>query len=95
MKKNIVICGAGQVGFNLAKYLIGHQYNVTIIDHDPKLIADINERIEAKALVGHASDPHILKKAGADNADMLIAVTYSDEVNIVVCEIANALFHFP
>lgn len=93
--KNIIICGAGQVGFNLARYLIGQKYNVTIIDHDPKLIARLNERFEAKAITGHASDPHILKKAGADHADMLIAVTYSDEVNIVVCEVSNSLFHIP
>lgn len=90
---NVLICGAGQVGFNLAKYLANHGYNVTVIDHNPELIAEINERLDVKAVYGHASFPEVLQAAGAESADMLIAVTQTDEVNMIACEVAYSLFH--
>jgi trk system potassium uptake protein TrkA len=90
---NVLICGAGQVGFNLAKYLANNGYNVTVIDHNPDLIHEINERLDVKAVLGHASFPEVLQAAGADSTDMLIAVTQTDEVNMIACEVAYSLFH--
>jgi K+ transport systems, NAD-binding component len=92
---NIVICGAGEVGFNLAKYLALRGHDITVIDINQELINSINDRLDVKAIVGHASHPDILKKAGLESADMLIAVTHQDEVNIVACEVAHALFNVP
>lgn len=91
----IVIGGAGEVGFNLAKYLSRVGHSITVIDVDEKLIKKINEQLEVKAIRGHASHPDVLKRAGLENADMLIAVTQYDETNIVACEIAHALFKVP
>jgi trk system potassium uptake protein TrkA len=92
---NIIICGAGQVGFNLAKYLCEDDHNITVIDIDEDLINDINERLEVRAICGHASHPEVLCRAGIEDAHMIIAVTQHDEVNIVACEVTNALFKGP
>src|ERR1051325_8256191 len=92
---NVLICGAGQVGFNLAKYLASHGDNVTVIDHNHALINEINERLDVKAVYGHASHPEVLKAAHAESADMLIAVTQTDEVNMIACEVAHSLFQVP
>lgn len=88
----IIICGAGRVGFNLAKYLSQNDNDVTVVDRSLELISHINDHLEVRALCGHAAAPAILTKAGAEEADMVIAVTHSDEVNMVTCEVANALF---
>jgi trk system potassium uptake protein len=88
----IIICGAGRVGFNLARYLSRYDNHVTVIDNDPDLIVQLNERLEVKAICGHACAPEILRKAGAESADMIIAVTQSDEINMVTCEVAFSLF---
>lgn len=88
----ILICGAGRVGFNLARYLSQHENDVTVIDSSSSLISHINDRLEVRAVCGHASAPETLKKAGAEDTDMVIAVTHSDELNMVTCEVANALF---
>jgi trk system potassium uptake protein TrkA len=88
----IVICGAGQVGFNLARYLADHGNHVTVIDSSEELISKINERLDVRAVLGQASHPEVLEKAGIASADMLIAVTQSDEVNMITCEVVNALF---
>lgn len=88
----VIICGAGQVGFNLAKYLASRNH-VTVIDSEPELIGRINDRLDVKAICGYASYPEVLEKAGADSADLLIAVTHSDEVNMIACEVVQALFN--
>lgn len=88
----MIICGAGRVGFNLARYLSRYNHEITVIDNDPDLIARINERLEVKAICGHASAPEVLRQAGAGTAQMVIAVTQSDEINMVTCEVAHALF---
>jgi trk system potassium uptake protein TrkA len=88
----IVICGAGQVGFNLARYLADHDNHVTVIDSSQELISRINERLDVRAVYGQASHPEVLLKAGIAEADMLIAVTQFDEVNMITCEVVNALF---
>jgi trk system potassium uptake protein TrkA len=92
---NVIICGAGQVGFYLGRYLVQGGYDVTLIDRNFDLIQDINDRLDAKAVHGEASHPDVLAKAGAENADMIIAVTQSDEVNMMACEVAHALFNIP
>lgn len=91
----VIICGAGQVGYHIARQLIRENHEVTLIDKDPELIQKINDSLDAKAVLGFASHPPVLDRAGAQDADMLIAVTYSDEVNMVACQVAHALFNVP
>ena len=91
----VIVCGAGQVGFNIAKHLADQQNDVTVIDRSPELIRKISESLDIQALVGHASDPSMLAKAGAADAELLVAVTWSDEVNMVACQVANSLFSVP
>lgn len=90
-----IICGAGQVGATIAEQLAKEGNEVSLIDQDSELVAKINDTIDATAFVGYASHPATLQKAGADDADMLIAVTYSDEVNMVACQIGYSLFSIP
>jgi len=91
----VVICGAGQVGFNIARYLSLENNDVTVIDQSPELIGKINDSLDVQAFVGHASHPDALERAGAADADMLIAVTFADEVNMVACQVAHSLFSVP
>lgn len=91
----VIICGAGQVGFNIARYLAMEDNDVTVIDQSAELIGKVNDLLDVQALVGHASHPDVLEQAGAPDADMLIAVTYADEVNMVACQIAHSLFNVP
>ena len=91
----VVICGAGQVGFNIARYLSLENNDVTVIDQSPELIGKINDSLDVQAFVGHASHPDALERAGAEDADMLIAVTFADEVNMVACQVAHSLFSVP
>lgn len=91
----VIVCGAGQVGFNIAKHLSGQQNDVTVIDRSTKLIRKISESLDVQALVGHGSDPEMLSKAGAADADLLVAVTISDEINMVTCQVAHSLFSVP
>ena len=88
----IIVCGAGQVGTGIAKQLSSENNDVTIIDNSPEAIQKINETLEVKAFVGMPSHPPVLEAAGAEGADMIIAVTTSDEINMMVCEVANSLF---
>lgn len=91
----IIICGAGQVGWQIARQLSGERHDVVLIDHDQRLIQQANDALDVQGVVGHASHPDVLDRAGAADADLLIAATASDEVNIVACEVANALFSVP
>ncbi len=91
----VIICGAGQVGYNIANYLSREDNDVTIIDVDAALIAQINDDLDVNGVVGYASNPDTLKAAGANDADMIIAVTMSDEVNMVACQIGHSLFSIP
>lgn len=91
----VVICGAGQVGFHLARYLAGENNDVTVVDQSPELIGKINDQLDVQAFVGHASHPDMLERAGAADADMLIAVTFTDEVNMIACQVAHSLFNVP
>lgn len=91
----IVICGAGQVGFNIARHLALENNDVTVIDTSPDLIRRINDNVDAQGVVGHASRPDVLERAGTADADMIIAVTHMDEVNMVACQVAHSLFEVP
>ncbi len=91
----VIICGAGQVGYNLARYLATEQNDITIIDQSADLIQKINDNLDVQAITGFASQPDVLQQAGAANCDLLIAVTQSDEVNMVACQVAHTLFNVP
>ncbi len=91
----VIICGAGQVGFNIARYLSGENADITVIDQSRSLIEKISDSLDVKGVVGFASHPDVLDNAGADDADMVIAVTYADEVNMVACQICHSIFEVP
>ncbi len=91
----VIICGAGQVGYNMADYLSSEDNDITVIDNDPILIGRINDDLDVNGIVGHASNPDILSAAGAKGADMIVAVTQMDEVNMVACQIGHSLFGIP
>jgi len=90
-----IICGAGQVGSNIAKELASEKVDVTVIDQSADLIERIRDTLDVRAMVGHAPLPDILESAGAADADMIIAVTYADEVNMIACQVAHSLFNIP
>jgi trk system potassium uptake protein TrkA len=91
----IIILGAGQVGGTLAENLANEQNDITVIDTDSKRLRELQDLIDIKTVVGTGSYPQVLRQAGADDADMLIAVTNSDETNMVACQVAYTLFRTP
>jgi trk system potassium uptake protein len=91
----IIICGAGQVGWQIAKHLSVENNNITIVDSDPSLIRRATENIDVQGVLGFASYPDVLEQAGARDADMIIAATNSDEVNMVICQVAHSVFVIP
>lgn len=88
----IIILGAGQVGSTLAENLASEQNDVTVVDSNPAALEELQERLDIRTVTGHASHPSVLRLAGADDADMIIAVTSSDETNMLACKIASTLF---
>ena len=91
----IIICGAGQVGWQIARQLSRERHDIVLIDRDERLIQQANDALDVQGITGHASHPDVLDSAGAEDCDLLIAATASDEVNIVACEVAHALFSVP
>lgn len=91
----IVICGAGQVGFGIAERLAAEQNDVCVIDTQPELIRRVRDTLDVRGIVGHGSYPDVLEEAGAKEADMLIAVTLHDEINMIACQVAHSLFKVP
>jgi trk system potassium uptake protein TrkA len=91
----VIVCGAGQVGSNIARYLAAEGNDVTVIDQSPELVQRIADTLDVQAMVGHASHPDVLEAAGAGDAEMIVAVTLADEVNMVACQVAHALFEVP
>ena len=89
----VIICGAGEVGTTIARQLARENIDVRVIDIDEAQVQKIDQDYDVRGIAGHASHPSILKKAGAQDADMLIAVTQSDEVNMVACQVAYSLFN--
>lgn len=91
----IIILGAGQVGSSLAENLVSEDNDITIVDTNAAQLRALQDRLDLRTVVGLASHPDVLRNAGAEDADMLIAVTDSDETNLVACQIAYTLFHTP
>ncbi len=91
----IIILGAGQVGASVAANLVSEANDITIVDIKPKLVQSLSEHYDLQAIVGVASHPSVLTKAGGNDADMIIAVTNSDETNMIACQVAYTLFHTP
>ncbi|MBB5519964.1 Trk system potassium transporter TrkA [Amphiplicatus metriothermophilus] len=91
----VIVCGAGRVGYGIARRLARENNSVTVIDQSKELVRTVVERLDVRGVVGNGSYPDVLSEAGAREADMLIAVTYSDEVNMIACQIAHALFNVP
>ncbi|MCP4076244.1 MAG: Trk system potassium transporter TrkA [Gammaproteobacteria bacterium] len=93
---NIIILGAGQVGSSVATELAKEDSNeITVIDVDQTILSDLQDHLDLRTINGNGSYPSVLEQAGADDADMLIALTNSDEINMVACQIAHTLFHTP
>ena len=91
----VIICGAGQVGWQIARHLASEKNDVTIVDSDNDLVDRATNTLDVKGVSGFASYPDILSSAGADDADMIIAATHSDEVNMVTCQVAHSIFDIP
>ena len=89
----VIVCGAGQVGSAIARHLATEGIDVTVIDASPEQARRVDESYDVRGMLGHASHPEVLERAGAQDADMLIAVTRSDEVNMVACQVAYSLFN--
>ncbi|KQI69628.1 trk system potassium uptake protein TrkA [Loktanella sp. DSM 29012] len=88
----VIICGAGQVGWQIARHLAGEQNDVTVVDNNPELVRRATDSLDVQGISGFASYPDILERAGARDADMIIAATHSDEVNMVTCQVAHSVF---
>ena len=91
----VIICGAGQVGWQIARHLASEKNDVTIVDSDQNLVTRATDTLDVKGVSGFASYPNVLKNAGAEDADMIIAATHSDEVNMVTCQVAHSIFDIP
>jgi trk system potassium uptake protein TrkA len=91
----IIICGAGQVGSSIARELAAEGNAVTVLDLSADLIRQTTDELDVQGIVGHGSHPDVLERAGARDSDMIIAVTHSDEVNMVACQIGHSLFSIP
>jgi trk system potassium uptake protein len=91
----VIICGAGQVGWQIARHLSGEKNDVTVVDSNADLVRRATETLDVQGIAGFASYPDVLEKAGARDADMIIAATYSDEVNMVTCQVAHSIFSVP
>ena len=90
---NIIICGAGKVGFSISKQLSAQGHSITVIDQSSEDIKRINETQDVKGVVGRATFPSVLENAGAASTDMIIAVTRNDETNMIICQLAHSLFN--
>lgn len=91
----IIILGAGQVGGSLALSLANESNDITLVDQDAKVLREIQDRADLQTVIGHAAHPTVLKQAGARDANMIVALTSSDETNMVACQVAYTLFHTP
>jgi trk system potassium uptake protein len=89
----VIICGAGQVGWQIARQLAGEGNDVAVVDNNPTLVRRATDTLEVQGVIGFASHPDVLEAAGAHDADMVIAATFSDEVNMVTCQVAHSLFN--
>ncbi|PKP71043.1 MAG: Trk system potassium transporter TrkA [Alphaproteobacteria bacterium HGW-Alphaproteobacteria-4] len=88
----VIICGAGQVGWQIARHLAGERNDVTVVDMNPELVRRATDTLDVQGVVGFASYPDVLERAGARDCDLIIAATHSDEVNMVTCQVAHSVF---
>ncbi|TCO73165.1 Trk system potassium transporter TrkA [Chromatocurvus halotolerans] len=91
----IIILGAGQVGGTLAEHLANEKNDIVVVDTDSDRLRNLKDRLDIAVITGQASHPDVLARAGADDAEMIVAVTNSDEINMMACQIAHTLFHTP
>ncbi|OOE77879.1 Trk system potassium transport protein TrkA [Salinivibrio sp. ML198] len=91
----IIILGAGQVGGTLAENLVGENNDITIVDRAPERLRELQDKYDLRVVQGFASHPTTLQEAGAQDADMLVAVTNSDETNMIACQVAYTRFNTP
>ncbi|MGV3494772.1 MAG: Trk system potassium transporter TrkA [Ramlibacter sp.] len=91
----ILILGAGRVGESVAESLVSERNDITVIDPDPQLLRDLEERLDLRGVAGNGTHPQVLRQAGAEDADMLIACASLDETNLVACKVAHDVFHVP
>lgn len=91
----IIILGAGQVGGTLAENLVGENNDITVVDSDDERLRQLQDKFDLRVINGYASHPQTLRDAGAEDADMLVAVTNSDETNMIACQVAYSLFNTP
>ncbi|MEE2969171.1 MAG: Trk system potassium transporter TrkA [Pseudomonadota bacterium] len=91
----VIVCGAGQVGFHIARQLAAENHDVTVIDQSEEQIRQVGNTLDVQAMVGFASHPDVLERAATGDADMIIAVTQADEVNMVACQVAHSVFNVP
>jgi trk system potassium uptake protein len=91
----VIICGAGRVGYGIAERLSAEDNDVSVIDISPDLVRAIRDTLDVRGIVGHGSHPDVLRAAGAEQADMIIAVTLADEVNMIACQVAHSMFKIP
>lgn len=91
----VIICGAGQVGWQIARHLASENNDVTVVDNNAELVRRATETLDVQGIAGFASYPDVLDRAGARDADMIIAATHSDEVNMVTCQVAHSVFAIP
>ncbi|WJY15469.1 Trk system potassium transporter TrkA [Pectobacteriaceae bacterium CE90] len=91
----IIILGAGQVGGTLAENLSGENNDITVVDTNTARLRQLQDKFDLRVVTGYASHPRVLREAGAEDADMLVAVTNSDETNMIACQIAYSLFNTP
>ena len=91
----VIICGADQVGYSIASYLSNEDNDVTVVDKDSAVLAQIHNAMDVNTVVGRPSDPDVLNAAGANESDLIIAVSDNDESNMVSCQVAHSLFGVP
>jgi len=91
----VIICGAGQVGWQIARHLSGERNEVTVVDSDEELVRRATDLLDVRGVAGFASYPEVLERAGAEDAEMIIAATHADEVNMVTCQVAHSVFGVP
>ncbi len=91
----ILILGAGQVGSSIAEHLAKENNDITVVDTDLEKLIDMQNRLDLRGVHGNASHPSVLMRAGAEDADMVVALTNSDEINMVACQVCHSIFHTP
>lgn len=91
----IIVLGAGQVGSSVAASLVSEANDITVVDTDPYILQDLQDKLDLRTVIGNATHPEVLDRAGADDADMIIATTRTDEANMVACQVAHTLYNTP